>query len=233
MHCITKGSGSMRRILSIILILLLLCPVAQAEETEKYVALTFDDGPSGRFTRRLLEGLAERGVQATFLLCGYRLKEYPGLAEKIFSGGHEIGLHGYSHDDMGKMSYAEAAKEIRDTMALLPAGCKPVFLRPPGGSCCAASAQAAKDAGLALLNWSVDPRDWCNHDAAAVEAAVIESVRSGDIILLHDMCDCSVDAALAIVDRLTRRGFRFVTVSELAALSGTTPQPGVMYQAFR
>lgn len=223
----------MRRILSIILILLLLCPVAQAEETEKYVALTFDDGPSGRFTRRLLEGLAERGVQATFLLCGYRLKEYPGLAEKIFSGGHEIGLHGYSHSDMGKMSYWQAAKEIADTTALLPAGCKPVFLRPPGGSSAPAAAQAARDAGLALLNWSVDPRDWANHDAAAVETAVLESVQDGDVILLHDMCDCSVDAALAIIDRLQQQGFRFVTVSELARIKSVTPQPGILYTCFR
>ena len=222
----------MRRSLALLLILCLLCPAIRAEETEKYVALTFDDGPSGRFTRRLLEGLEQRGVKASFLLCGYRLKDYPAVGKAIFDAGHEIGLHSYSHKDMGKMNYADAAREIADTRALLPAGCKPAFLRPPGGSCGAPATQACKDAGLALLGWSVDPRDWCSSDAAAVEAAVVTTVRSGDIILLHDMSDSSVDAALAIVDRLLEQGFRFVTVSELAAAAGVIPKPGVLYNRF-
>ncbi len=222
----------MRRVLALILILALLCPGVRASE-EKYVALTFDDGPSGRFTRRLLEGLEQRGVKATFFLCGYRLKEYPGLAQEIFDGGHEIGLHGYSHRDMGKMSSGQVAREIRENRQQLPPGCDPVLLRPPGGNGSPAVTQAAGEAGLALVKWSVDPKDWANHDAAAVETAVVDTVRAGDVILMHDMCDCSVDAALAIVDRLQSQGFRFVTVSELAALSGTELQPGRIYTAFR
>ena len=79
----------------------------------------------------------------------------------------------------------------------------------------------------------MDPRDWANHNAAAVEAAVVDTVQDGDIILLHDMCDCSVDAALAIIDKLQTQGFRFVTVSELAAIRGITPQPGKTYCRFR
>ena len=222
----------MRRIFFVILCLFLLCPSVEAAE-EKYVALTFDDGPSGRYTQRLLEGLESRGVKATFLLCGYRLKEYPSLAQEIFDAGHEIGLHGFSHENMAKMTVSQVARELRDNRALLPEGCTPVFLRPPGGNSSEAVAQAAKDAGLALLKWSVDPRDWATHDAAAVETAVVDTVRSGDVILLHDMCDCSVDAALAIIDRLQAQGFRFVTVSELARIKDTRIQPGVMYSAFR
>lgn len=223
----------MRRIVAIILLLSLFCLPVQASCDEKYVALTFDDGPSGRFTRRLLEGLEQREVKATFLLCGYRIREYPGLAQTIFDAGHEIGLHGYSHDDMSRMNYADAAREIADTYALLPQGCKPAFLRPPGGKSAAPVSQAAADRGLALLNWSVDPRDWCCNDAAAVEAAVVDVVRDGDVILLHDMSESSVDAALAIIDRLTAQGFRFVTVSELARIKGATLQPGTMYNHFR
>ena len=119
----------MRRIFAVLLCISLLIFPIHGEQT-RYVALTFDDGPSGRFTRRLLEGLEQRGVKATFLLCGYRLKDDPKTAKRIFEEGHEIGLHGYSHDDMGKMSRKKAAKEIADTYALLPKGCKPVFLRP-------------------------------------------------------------------------------------------------------
>ena len=222
----------MRRILSIILCFSLLAiPTARAEET-KHVALTFDDGPSGRFTRRLLQGLEERDVQATFLLCGYRLKIYPELARQIFDAGHEIGLHGYSHDNMAAMTDWEITKEIVNTEKLLPEGCTPAFLRPPGGNATAVVSRVAKRKGLALLLWSVDPRDWAVHDAAAVEAAVISQVQDGDVILLHDLCDSSVDAALAIVDRLQREGFTFVTASRLAQLRGTKITPGQTYLSF-
>ncbi|MBQ8768555.1 MAG: polysaccharide deacetylase family protein [Oscillospiraceae bacterium] len=222
----------MRRLLSIILCICMMAFPVRGEKETKYIALTFDDGPSGKYTRRLLDGLEERDVKATFLLCGYRLKDYPRDAERIFRAGHEIGLHGYSHDNMGKMTYSQAMDEIKKTAALLPEGCKPVFLRPPGGSRNAALEQATKDAGLAILNWSVDPRDWANHDAQAVETFVIESVRDGDVILLHDMCDCSVDAALAIIDKLQAQGFCFVTASQLAKIRGVTPEPGKVYSRF-
>ena len=222
----------MRKVLSIILCFGLLGVPRVGAEEMKYVALTFDDGPSGRFTRRLLEGLEERNVQATFLLCGYRLKEYPGLAKRINDAGHEIGLHGYSHRDMATLSEWELEKEIADTRALLPEGCKAVFLRPPGGSGSAQLERITGEMGLALLLWSVDPRDWAVHDAAAVEAAVVSQVQDGDVILLHDLSDSSVNAALAIVDRLKKDGFEFVTVSRLAALRGTIPQPGKIYKSF-
>ena len=64
----------MRRIFAVILCLCFAYPMTARAAEEKYVALTFDDGPSGKFTRRLLEGLAERDAKATFLLCGYRME---------------------------------------------------------------------------------------------------------------------------------------------------------------
>lgn len=222
----------LRRIIALLLCCgLLWIPSAQAKQTS-YVALTFDDGPSGRFTRRLLDGLEERQVQATFLLCGYRLKEYPKLAQRIYEAGHEIGLHGYSHKDMAKLSRKELLKEITETRVLLPDGCDAAFLRPPGGSGAPLVEQVAQQENLALLLWSVDPRDWAVHDAGAVEAAVIRQVSDGDVILLHDLSDSSVDAALSIIDKLKLAGFEFVTVSELAALKGIEIQPGQVYSSF-
>ena len=222
----------MRRFLAALLCLALLAfPVSSAEET-KYVALTFDDGPSGRFTRRLLEGLEQRNVKATFFLCGYRLADYKSLANKIFDQGHEIGLHGYSHENLGKMTAAQIRKELKNTAALLPEGCEATLLRPPGGASGQALGQVCRELGLAIINWSVDPRDWANHDAAVVEAAVIGQVQNGDIILLHDMCDCSVDAAFGIIDKLSAEGFQFVTVSELARLQEQSIQPGKVYTRF-
>ena len=222
---------AVKRLLCGLLCLFLLCPVT-AQAQAGTVALTFDDGPSGRFTRALLDGLAQRQVKATFLLCGYRLKDYPKEAKRILAEGHEIGLHGYSHDPMNKMSRRELEKELKDNLSLLPHGCKPLFLRPPGGASNQTVRDTARSLGLGVLNWSVDPRDWATRDAGAITAMVIDQVRDGDVILLHDMTASSVEAALSIIDRLKAQGFRFVTVQELARLKGVTIEPGKEYSRF-
>lgn len=221
----------MKRLLCLLLCLMLLCP-GKVYAKEKMVALTFDDGPSGRFTRALLQGLEERQVKATFLLCGYRLKDYPAEARQILEQGHEIGLHGYSHDPMDQMSPGRLKQELKDNMKLLPQGCRPVFLRAPGGASSRLVRDTARDFGLAVLNWSVDPRDWATRDAGAITAMVIDNVQDGDVILLHDMTDSSVEAALSIVDHLQSQGFQFVTVSELANQKGITIEPGKEYYKF-
>ena len=222
----------MRRIFLCLLCLsLAVLPVKGAEDV-KYVALTFDDGPSGRFTRQLLKGLAARDVQATFLLCGYRMEQYPELTEQIHAAGHEIGCHGYSHSNMQPMSRRDIAAEIEKMQALLPQGCTMAFLRPPGGCCSDNVRQVAQARGLAILSWSVDPRDWATRDTWAIEKTVLERVKDGDVILLHDMTDSSVKAALDIVDNLKARGFRFVTASRLAVLRGRTLTPGKTYFSF-
>ena len=223
----------MRRILCLVLCLtFLIFPVQAAQKNEKYVALTFDDGPSGRFTRRLLDGLAERDAKATFFLCGYRIAQYPKETQRIFDEGHEIALHGYSHDCMTPMSRRQIAKELSDTKALLPVGCKALWLRPPGGCCSDGVRQVAEVTNLSILDWSVDPRDWAVRDAATVGQFVLDRIQDGDVVLLHDMSDSSVDAALAIIDELQSQGFRFVTVSELVKIRDITVKPGKTYRKF-
>ena len=222
----------MRRIfLCLICLSLVLLPARGAEDV-KYVALTFDDGPSGRFTRQLLKGLEARDVKATFLLCGYRMEQYPELTAQIYEAGHEIGCHGYSHSNMRPMSRRDIAGEIEKMQRLLPEGCAMAFLRPPGGCCSDNVRQVAKARGLAILSWSVDPRDWATHDSRAIAKTVVERVKDGDVILLHDMTASSVQAALDIVDNLKGRGFRFVTASRLAVLRGRNLLPGKTYTSF-
>ena len=221
----------MRRIFALLFCLSLL-PVKVRAAEGKYVALTFDDGPSGKYTRQLLDGLYDRGAKATFLLCGYRIKDYPDIARRIFDEGHEIGIHGYSHKSMKVMSRRDIAAELADTQALLPQGCRVRFVRPPGGFCTDALRQVAEVRNLSILSWSVDPRDWEIKDAAAIEAAVLKTIQDGDIVLLHDMSSSSVKAALDIADALVKDGFELVTVSELARLRCTAPKPGQIYKSF-
>ena len=221
-----------RRFLSLVLVLTLLVLPVKAESTAKYVAITFDDGPSGRFTTRLLEGLAERNVHATFFLCGYRLETYGDLAEDIRRGGHEIGLHGYSHNSMAKMSPQTLRRELQDTAALLPRGCVVNLMRPPGGAGGEVLEQVTREGNLAVISWSVDPRDWETRDRELILRRMLEATGDGDVILMHDMTDSSVDAALALVDKLTARGYKFLTVSQLAMLRLRQLKAGVCYESF-
>jgi len=222
----------MRRVLIIFMAILLCIPTVRAEEPVKYVALTFDDGPSGQYTQRLLEGLAQRGIHATFFLCGYRLETYPELAQDIRAGGHEIGLHGYSHKDLSKMDAAAVFSELTRTQARLPQGTLVNLMRSPGGSLSKPVHQAARELGLAVIQWSVDPEDWAIRDPQLVYRRVVDQTTDGAVILLHDMSDSSVDGALAVVDTLLDRGYRFLTVSQLAMLRLTHLKSGQKYNAF-
>lgn len=220
----------LRRILALIICICMFCIPVEAAGQEKLVALTFDDGPSGRFTERLLEGLRQRNTKATFLLCGYRIELYPQLTEQIIEDGHEIGLHGYSHKSMEHMCKRDVEQEIKQSLELLPEDYKVAFLRPPGGLYSPNVQAAAQEQDLSLLHWSVDPKDWATNNTEAIKKAVLNQVRDGDVILLHDMSDSSVNAALAIVDTLQAQGFRFVTASELANLRNITLTPGQKYE---
>ncbi len=222
----------MRRFVIFLTALLLLALPVQAEDGTRYVALTFDDGPSGRFTERLLEGLAERNVHATFFLCGYRLEDYGDLALEVRRQGHEVGLHGYSHDSMAKMSGETLRRELEQTRALLPAGCPVSLMRPPGGNANETVGQIAGEMNLSIISWSVDPKDWATNDTNLIFRRMMSMAGDGDVILLHDMTDSTVDAALALVDELQEQGYRFLTVSQLAMLRLQQLKPGESYNCF-
>ena len=200
---------------------------AELPAGEKYVALTFDDGPRKSTTERLLDGLKERGAKATFFLIGEQIEANADLVTRMAQEGHQIGNHTWSHQRLDGAHPDEAAQEVERTEAALEAllGGGEYWLRPPYG-------QVSEDAdfGVPLVKWSVDPRDWESRDAGKVTRAILEHVEPGSIILLHDIYPTSVDAALRVVDQLQAEGYWFVTVEELLWLNGVTPEAGTMYR---
>ena len=138
------------------------CRCTPRQPPQRYLALTFDDGPSGELTEQLLEGLAARQVRVTFFVCGYRVEEFPDTLRHIAAGGHEIGLHSSRHDYMQKMDYAAALQDLTSCMQTVEdcCGVRARLFRPPGGLYSDALLQAAKDADLSVILWSVDPCDW-------------------------------------------------------------------------
>ena len=198
------------------------------------VALSFDDGPSGANTEALLDMLGERDVRATFFLCGYRIEAYPDLCGQLARAGHELGVHGYSHGCFDAMDPGELREELSRTAALLRenAEVSPALVRPPCGALNGRVCDAAREAGMAVILWSVDPEDWRCRDPDAVVRRVCGQVHDGSVILLHDMYPSSVEAAGRIIDRLRAEGYEFLPVSELAARTDTPLVPGEVYRRF-
>lgn len=194
---------------------------------EKYVALTFDDGPRRGTTERLLDGLKERGAKATFFLIGQQIEDNAALVTRMAEEGHQIGNHTWSHQRLDGILPDEAAQEVARTEAALEAllGGGEYWLRPPYG-------QVAEgvELGVPMVKWCVDPRDWESRDAEKVTRAILDCAEPNSIILLHDIYSTSVDAALRVVDRLQEEGYWFVTVEELLWLNGVKPEAGRMYR---
>ena len=195
---------------------------------ENLIAITFDDGPRRETTERLLDGLLERGVPATFFLIGRQIAGSEDLIQRMAAEGHQIGSHTWSHVRLLGVSQDTLRDEVGRTQAALEELLGPgdYWLRPPYGAVDEADRTLIQ---VPMIKWSIDPRDWESLDAEKVKAAVLKDARPGQIILLHDIYDSSVDAALSIVDALKAEGYRFVTVEELLQSGGIQPEAGVLY----
>ena len=193
------------------------------------VALTFDDGPRSSTTGPLLDGLALREVPATFFLVGNRIPGNEELVRRMAAEGHQIGIHTYDHVKLKGLSRQDFDLQVGKTRALVTSlvGEGSYWLRPPYGLL---DKSAEGWCGGPIILWSVDPEDWKDEDVDRVVAAVVEHVSDGDIILLHDLFPSSARAALRIVDTLLDRGYCFVTVEQLMAERGVTPEVGRRYR---
>ncbi len=198
------------------------------EDEPPLVALTFDDGPRNSTTGRLLEGLALREVPATFFLVGERLAGSEELIREMAAQGHQIGIHTYDHVKVAGLKREEFEEQLRRTRAQLTEilGEGDYWLRPPYGI---TDAAVERWADSPLILWAVDPEDWKDRDTERIVREVLGNVKDGDIILMHDIYDSSVDAALRVVDALEERGFCFVTVRQLMELRDVQPERGEKY----
>lgn len=178
------------------------------------VALTFDDGPDREYTPILLDGLREKGVKATFFLMGQKIEGCEDLVRRMQEEGHLIGNHTYHHVRLPDLSEAEAVEEIERTSNLIyeATGVYPSFVRPPFGEW-----KKGLDLHVTMIPvlWTVDSRDWITQNTKQILQEVLPNTEDGSIILMHDEFPASVEAALALVDLLKEKDYRFVTVDEL------------------
>ncbi len=199
---------------------------------KKLIALTFDDGPSGLTTPRLLDILAAKNVRATFFVVGNMAYKNLDVLKREKLEGHEIGSHSTGHQNLPRLSAAELTANMNEMEALFQnnLGQKVQIMRPPYG----ALSQLVYDTmPYPMILWSIDPEDWKYRDAGRVRAAVVGAAFDGAVILVHDIHNSTIDAIAGIIDDLRARGYEFLTISELAEARGVKLSAGYRYGSFR
>ena len=188
--------------------------ISKTAGTPKYIALTFDDGPSRKYTPILLDGLKERGVHATFFLMGKNIEGEEDIVKRMSEEGHLIGNHSYEHIQLTKAGAKAVCEAVEHTQEQIEAitGKRSEYIRPPYGDW---NEELEEEIGMTPVLWSLDSLDWKLKDTGKIIRQVLKDVKDGDIILLHDIFPSSVEAALELIDILQKEGYVFVTADEL------------------
>lgn len=205
-------------IITIYLFIIQIKPPIPVSIEKKYVALTFDDGPSRLTTQPILDILEKYDASATFFVNGNHAQDNKELVKEIYERGHEIGNHTIDHVWLTKMSQEEVKRQIYGNESLLRflTGQEgKMLVRPPYGDI----NQTILDSyDLSFIMWSVDSRDWEVQDAAAIQNNVFSNIQDGDIIIMHDGYETTVQGTKEVLKRLKNEGFEVVSVTELFKL---------------
>lgn len=188
------------------------------------IALTFDDGP-GEYTETLLDCLEENNAHATFFMVGQNVEQYQSTVQRMVNIGCEIGSHTWDHANLYELDEEGIASEFSKTDEAIEAACgqKPTVIRAPYGNW---SETIIAIGNRPFFMWSIDSLDWSYMDVEKDYDAVMnnDTLSDGSIILMHDIHEPSVQAALKIIPDLIAQGYKLVTVSEMAEAKGVTLQ---------
>ena len=183
------------------------------------VALTFDDGPREGNTERILEALDAVDGRATFFMVGTNVENYPDTVAAVAEQGSELANHSYDHPQLTTLGTSGAMEQINKTNGLIAGitGITPTIGRPPYGSI---NNDIITTSGMEWFNWSVDTLDWKSRNADSVCDVIMSEVGDRDVILMHDIHESTVEAAVRIIPWLHEQGYQLVTISELAEVEG-------------
>jgi peptidoglycan-N-acetylglucosamine deacetylase len=199
----------------------------RAKTDEKVIALTFDDGPSPKWTNLILDELKDAGVKATFFMIGKHVVQYPDAARRVVAEGHDVGVHTFNHPVLLFSPSWHLEKEIKDTEAAIKevTGRTTKLFRPPKAWLSAREKQQIKDMGYTTVLWSLNSKDWVRFDDKHIRRYIYKNVRPGDIVLFHDSGGAfkieggnrkqTTKTLPRLIEKLKEKGYRFVTISEL------------------
>lgn len=195
--------------------------------SNKYIALTFDDGPNYN-TNKVLDILEENNVPATFFVLGNRIKGNENILKRMVSSKMEIGNHTFNHLLLTKYKEDKVKSEINDTSNLIfeVTGKYPTLLRPSYGSC---NKMIKRIVDTPIIIWDIDTLDWKYHNSRRISSRVINKVKDGDIVLMHDIYSATANALEIIIPSLKSNGYTFVTVSDLFYYKNIPLEKGKVY----
>lgn len=206
------------------------------DATPKMLALTFDDGP-GQYTEELLDILAQYNAKATFFMTGsngsFGVAHYPEAVRRMVELGCELGNHSYDHTKLSTLDAQGIADEYAKVDALISditGGSITTLARTPGGETDTSVTQAV---GKPCIHWDMDTRDWETKDTqSTIDRVLGANLEDGDVILMHDIWQPTIEACKTLIPELINQGFQLVTISEMAAAHGVELQNGVTYYNF-
>lgn len=201
--------------------------VFHIDTKEKLVALTFDDGPSREWTAPILDELKKLHVKATFFMIGQHVEQYPDLARRVAREGHEIGNHSYDHHGIFFFTKDELDKEVGYAEEVIRSvtGITTHLFRPPKAWITDDEKKWLNEEGYSVVLWTLNSKDWVTFDDKYILKYLLRRVEPGDILLFHDSGGVfgiergdrheTVKTIPRLVEELRKKGYRFVTVSEL------------------
>lgn len=184
---------------------------------EKTIAISFDAAWGADKTKKIVDLLKERNLKATFFLVGFWVDAYKEEVAYIADNGMEIGNHSKNHLHMNSLDAAKTKEEIEYVNQAVRnlTGVSPVVFRAPFGEYDDQLISCVEDLGMLPIQWDVDSLDWKGISGNEIVKRVVSKVKSGSIILCHNNSDHILDALPTILDELTQKGYKFVTVGEL------------------
>ncbi|MBO3463444.1 polysaccharide deacetylase family protein [Aetokthonos hydrillicola Thurmond2011] len=199
------------------------CVETEAIATRRIIALTFDDGPHPQYTPQLLKVLDYYNIQASFFLLGACVHRSPHITKELRDRGHWIGLHGYDHKNFPMLSELELQQSLEKTQVAICNACdlQPEQLRdvrPPNGLFTPTTLKLLRQWNYRPVMWSVVPEDWALPGVQTVVQRVLQQVKAGSLIVLHDgNCGGQDVTAIAqiLIPKLLEQGYQFVSVDTL------------------
>lgn len=202
-----------------------------SDNNSKMIALTFDDGPNYN-TNKVLDILGKYNTRATFFVLGSKIKGNEYILKRIVDNGNEIGNHTYSHFLLTRYGEDIIRREIENTNNLIfdVTGEYPKLFRPSYGSY---NNKIKNISNMPIIIWNIDTLDWKYHSSKRIVNRVINKVKDGDIVLMHDVYSSTSNALDILIPILLDSGYSFVTVSELFYYKGISLEEGKVYGSAR
>jgi peptidoglycan/xylan/chitin deacetylase (PgdA/CDA1 family) len=191
--------------------------LVRGQRARKQIAITFDDGPHPAYTPRLLEILKQYHAKATFFVVGEQAEQHPELIKAEIADGHCVANHTYHHVNLTRIPGEYVAMEIKACGKVLEqiTGRAPHLFRPPGGDYNPQVAQLASALGYTMVLWTNDPGDYANPGSDLIKSRVLSKIHNGEVILLHDGIEQTIEVLPSILEYLVRKGYDVVTVDEM------------------